>query len=185
MRVEIPDEDLEVMAIMEAGLYAAGRPLRLDVLSSIAGVKSRSKTKKLIKLLKERYEGSRSALQIVELSDGRYMMQLKADYLPRVKRLVNRRLLSKGPLRTLAFIAYKQPITQAYVSKVRGKQAYRHIRKLVDMGLISEEKLGNTKILKTTEAFADYFNLSHNLSVMKQQLRRLFNTLVEKSGEAT
>lgn len=184
MRIEIPDEDLEVMAIMEAGLYAAGRPLRLDILSSIAGIRSKSRAKKLIRLLKERYEESRSALQIIELSDGRYMMQLKAGYLPKVKRLVNRRLLSKGPLRTLAFIAYKQPITQAYVSKVRGKQAYKHIRKLADMGLISEEKLGNTKILKTTEAFADYFNLSHKLPVMKQQLKRLFNTMMEKGSEA-
>ncbi len=80
-------------------------------------------------------------------------------------------------MRTLAFIAYKQPVTQAYVTKVRGKLAYQHIRKIVEMGLISEEKLGNTKVLRTTEAFADYFNLSHNLSAMKQQLKYLFSKI--------
>ncbi|MBS7645061.1 MAG: SMC-Scp complex subunit ScpB [Candidatus Bathyarchaeia archaeon] len=176
---ERPIDEREAMAAMEAGLYAAGRPLGLDVLSSIAGVKSRSEAMNLVRKLKERYESLGSALQIVELTDGRFMMQLRGDYVPKVRRLVNRRLLSKGPLRTLAFIAYRQPVTQAYVSKVRGRQAYMHIRKLADMGLISEERLGNTKILKTTEAFADYFNLSHNPSVMKQQLKRLFDAAAE------
>ncbi|MEM2122854.1 MAG: SMC-Scp complex subunit ScpB [Candidatus Bathyarchaeia archaeon] len=180
---EEPIDEKEVIAAMEAGLYAAGRPLGLDVLSSIAGVKSTSKAKRLVRKLRERYEDMGSALQIVELSDGRFMMQLRGDYVPKVKRLVSRRLLSKGPLRTLAFIAYKQPVTQAYVSKVRGRQAYRHIRRLLDMGLISEERLGNTKILRTTEAFADYFNLSHNLPVMKQQLKRLFDMIAEKSRD--
>lgn len=170
----------EAMAAMEASLYAAGRPLGLEVLSSIAGL-SIVEAKKLIRRLMERYEGSGSALQIVELSDGRFMMQLRGEYVPRVRRLVNRRLLSKGPLRTLAFIAYRQPVTQAYVSKVRGRQAYKHVRKLVEMGLVSEERLGNTKVLRTTEAFADYFNLSRNLSVMKQQLKRLFETASTQS----
>jgi chromosome segregation and condensation protein ScpB len=55
------------------------------------------------------------------------------------------------------------------------------VRKLVEMGLVSEERLGNTKVLRTTEAFADYFNLSRNISVMKQQLKRLFETASTQS----
>ncbi len=173
-----PDRgEVEKTTAMEAGLYAAGRPLKLEILSTLAGVRSKSEARRLIKLLKERFDESGSALQVVELSDGRYMMQLRSEYIPKVRRLVKRRLLSKGPLRTLAFISYKQPVTQAYVSKVRGKLSYQHIRKLLDMGLISDEILGNTKLLRTTEAFADYFNLSHNIPVMKQQLKRLFDTM--------
>jgi chromosome segregation and condensation protein ScpB len=45
------------------------------------------------------------------------------------------------------------------------------------MGLISEEKLGRTKILKTTTNFADYFNLSQDLQTMKKQLERIFEDI--------
>ncbi len=169
-------EDHEKLAVIEAGLYAAGRPLQLELIASLASIRSKNETKKLLKLLIKRYETTGSALQIIELRDGRYIMQLRSEYVPKVKRLVKRRFLSKGPLRTLAFIAYKQPITQAYVSKVRGKLAYQHIKKLCEMGLINDEKLGNTKVLRTTDTFADYFNLSHNISTMKQQLKRFFDT---------
>jgi hypothetical protein len=45
------------------------------------------------------------------------------------------------------------------------------------MGLISEEKLGRTKILRTTPNFADYFNLSQDLQTMKKQLERIFEDI--------
>jgi segregation and condensation protein B len=169
--------DVNLTAVIEAGLYAAGRPLDIDLILSLAGIRSKIEARRIIKLLKKRYDDSGSALQIIELNDGRYLMQLRSEYIPKIRKIVKRKLLSKGPLRTLAFIAYKQPVTQAYVSKVRGKLAYKHIRKIVDMGLISQEKLGNTKVLRTTETFADYFNLSHNMSAMKQQLKRLFTEI--------
>ena len=37
-----------------------------------------------------------------------------------------------------------------------------------------EEKLGRTKILKTTPVFADYFSLSSDSRTMKQQLQKMF-----------
>ncbi len=58
--------------------------------------------------------------------------------------------------------------------KVRGNLAYAHIKILREKGLISEEKLGRTKILKTTPVFADYFSLSSDSRTMKQQLQKMF-----------
>jgi chromosome segregation and condensation protein ScpB len=43
------------------------------------------------------------------------------------------------------------------------------------MGLIDRESEGRNKILRSTEFFADYFGLSHNLRIMKRQLKRIFS----------
>lgn len=166
--------EADKIALIEASLYVTGRPLTVKTIASIVGLRSEAKVRELARRLMKRYEEEHTALQIVELNDGRFVMQLKPQYAEPVKKLVKKKVLSKGPLRTLAFIAFKQPVTQAYVCKVRGKPAYHHIRQLKDMGFVSEEKLGRTSVVKTTETFADYFNLSHNLKVMKKQLQSLF-----------
>ena len=44
------------------------------------------------------------------------------------------------------------------------------------LGLIKVEKLGKTKILRTTDVFSDYFNLSHDMRLMKRQLKAIFDT---------
>ncbi|MBS7623697.1 SMC-Scp complex subunit ScpB, partial [Candidatus Bathyarchaeota archaeon] len=64
--------------------------------------------------------------------------------------------------------------------KVRGNLAYGHIRDLVDKGLITEERLGRTKVLRTTRTFADYFSLSSEPRIMRQQLEKIFQQLEAK-----
>jgi segregation and condensation protein B len=80
-------------------------------------------------------------------------------------------------MKTLSFIAYRQPVTQSYLAKVRGNLVYSHVKQLQEVGLITEERLGRTKMLRTTQNFADYFNLSHDAQLMKRQLERLFQTI--------
>ncbi|MEM2902749.1 MAG: SMC-Scp complex subunit ScpB [Candidatus Bathyarchaeia archaeon] len=166
--------EADKIALIEASLYVTGRPLTVKTIASTIGLRSEAKVRELTRRLIKRYEETPTALQIVEMNDGRFIMQLKPQYAEPVKKLVKKKVLSKGPLRTLAFIAFKQPVTQAYVCKVRGKPAYHHIRQLKDMGFVVDEKLGRTSVIRTTETFADYFNLSHNLKVMKKQLQSLF-----------
>jgi segregation and condensation protein B len=87
-------------------------------------------------------------------------------------------------MKTLSFIAYRQPVTQSYLAKVRGNLTYSHVKQLREMGLVAEERLGRTKVLRTTPNFADYFNLSHDLAVMKNQLEKLFQSIKkEKSSK--
>ena len=171
--------------LIEAALYASGRPLDLGTLSSIVNVKSHATVRYLAELLIGRYKQANGALELLKLQDGRYVMQLRADLAQEVTRLVSKRLLTRGPLRTLSFIAIKQPVTQAYVVKVRGNLAYGHVRTLLDKGLLSEERLGRTKVLRTTTAFADYFNLSSEPRIMKQQLDKIFQQLQAKDRRQT
>ena len=165
------------LALIEAALYVTGKPLDLKTLGSVVGFRSDEKVRDLGRTLKQKYGSEGSALEVLELSDGRFVMQLKPQYVPDVKRLATRQLLTPGPMKTLSFIAYRQPITQSYVAKVRGNLAYSHVKQLREIGLIAEEKLGRTKVLRTTPNFADYFNLSHETPAMKKQLEHLFENL--------
>ncbi|MEM3579522.1 MAG: SMC-Scp complex subunit ScpB, partial [Candidatus Bathyarchaeia archaeon] len=110
----------------------------------------------------------------LELKDERFVLQLKAEYTPHVRKLVNRPLLSTGPLKTLAYIAYKQPVSQKRVIEVRGRHVYSHIKLLKEMNLISAERKGRVTLLRTTDYFADYFGLSHDVQSMKKELKNVF-----------
>jgi len=165
------------LALIEAALYVTGKPLDLKTLGSVVGFRSEDKVKELARTLKDKYGKDESSLEVLELSDGRFVMQLKPQYVRHVKRLATRQLLTPGPMRTLSFIAFRQPVTQSYLAKVRGNLTYSHVKQLRETGLIAEERLGRTKMLRTTPNFSDYFNLSHDMPAMKKQLEKLFETI--------
>jgi segregation and condensation protein B len=162
------------LALLEAALYVAGRPLDLNELCSVLKTRSKNKTKKLAETLIQEYEKRKTSLEILRLKDERYVLQLKADYTPLVRRLVNRPLLSTGPLKTLSYVAYRQPVSQKRVVDVRGHHVYGHIKLLKEMGLIASERSGRSSVLRTTEYFADYFALSHDTATMKKELKHVF-----------
>ena len=162
------------LALLEAALYVAGRPLDLNELCSVLKTRSKNKTKKLAKMLMKEYASRKTALEILELKDERYVLQLKAEFTPHVKKLVTRPLLSMGPLKTLSYIAYRQPISQKRVVEVRGHHVYGHIRLLKEMGLVAAERSGRSTVLRTTEYFADYFGLSHDVATIKKELKHVF-----------
>jgi len=162
------------LALLEAALYVAGRPLDLNELCSVLKTRSKNKTKKLAKMLMKEYASRNTALEILELKDERYVLQLKAEFTSHVKKLVTRPLLSTGPLKTLSYIAYRQPISQKRVVEVRGHHVYGHIRLLKEMGLVAAERSGRSTVLRTTEYFADYFGLSHDVATMKKELKHVF-----------
>ncbi|UCH01713.1 MAG: SMC-Scp complex subunit ScpB [Candidatus Bathyarchaeota archaeon] len=170
-------KDDDAAALLEAALYVSGRPLNLKTLSSIVKIRSKKKIKALTKALAEKYKKRGSALELIEIDNSRLTLQLVPKYISLVKRLVVRPLLSKGPLKTLAYIAYRQPIVQSQVVAVRGSHSYSHIKHLKKLGLLTTEKLGKTKIIRTTDVFADYFNLSHDPQMMRRQIKTLFDAV--------
>lgn len=173
------------LALLEAALYVAGRPLDLKTLCSVLHTRSVAKIKNLAKLLADEYKARGTALEVLELADERFVLQLKAEYTPHVRKLAIRPLLSAGPLKTLAYIAFRQPISQAHVIAVRGSHAYGHVKQLEELGLIVRERVKRSSMIKTTEFFADYFGFSHDTRVMKRQLKDVFKDSEEKEPEVS
>jgi len=180
--VETPKRDKwkRDLAVVEAGLYVAGRPLDLKTLGSLVRSRSKGRVMSLVRTLMKEYAKRDTALEILELEDERFVLQLKTEYTPRVRRLALRPLLSQGPLKTLSYIAYRQPVVQARVIDVRGGHAYGHLKQLEELGLIQRERSGRNTVIRTTEYFADYFGLSHDLRTMKRQLKGIFEEDVAK-----
>jgi segregation and condensation protein B len=168
------------LALVEAALYVAGRPLDLNELCGVLGSRSKKRAKKVLEVLMQEYATRNTALEVLALKDERYVLQLKANYTPLVKKLVNRPLLSSGPLKTLAYIAYRQPLSQKRVIDVRGQHAYGHIKLLKDMGLIAAERSGRSLTLRTTDYFADYFGLTQDTASMKRELKRIFGEALKQ-----
>ena len=166
-----PQNDI---VLVEAALYVAGHPLDMNELCSVLKTRSKARTRKVVEKLIQDYLNRNTALEILELKDERFVMQLKSDFTPHVKKFVNRPLLSVGPLKTLSYIAYRQPVVQKRVIDVRGHHAYGHIKELKDMGLIASERNGRSMVLRTTEYFADYFGLSQDTASMKRELKHVF-----------
>jgi segregation and condensation protein B len=171
------------LALLEAALYVAGRPLDLNELCSVLGTRSKKKVKKFAGVLVQEYAARNTALEILELKDERFVLQVKADFTPLVKRLVNRPLLSSGPLKTLSYIAYRQPVSQKRVVDVRGQHAYGHIKLLKEMGLVAAERSGRSMALRTTDYFADYFGLTQDTALMKKELKRIFGEALKEEGQ--
>lgn len=161
------------LALIESALYVAGRPLDIKTLASVIKTRSKDLVRQLARTLRQEYESRPTSLEILELEDSRFVLQLKPKYSPRVQRLAIRPLLTTGPLKTLSYIAYRQPVSQKHVIDVRGNHAYSHLKQIEELRLIKRERVGRTKILRTTPFFADYFGLSHDLRGMKRQLKKI------------
>jgi len=171
------------LALLEAALYVAGRPLDLNELCQVIGSRSKKRVTIYVEALMEEYKARSKALEILPLKNERYVLQVKAEFTPLIKKLVNRPLLSSGPLKTLSYIAYRQPISQKRVIEVRGQHAYGHVKLLKDMGLITAERSGRSMALKTTDYFSDYFGLTTDTSVMKKDLKKIFGEALKEDSQ--
>jgi len=174
------ERKIHCMLLIEAALFVAGRPLDLNELCQVIGSRSKKKVQKYADALTQDYNARNTALEILALKDERYVLQVKAEYTHLIQKLVNRPLLSSGPLKTLSYIALRQPISQKRVIDVRGQHAYGHIKELKDRRLILAEKSGRSMALRTTDDFADYFGLPHDIVEMKKNLKKIFGEAIKE-----
>jgi len=170
----------EVM-LLESALYVAGRPLDLRTLCNVLGTRSNDKTLKTARILVEKYKMYNASLEVLELKNQSFVLQLKTEYAPKVRRLSLQSVLTRGPLRTLSYIAYHQPLLQTTVVEARGNHAYRHMKLLEEKNLITKKEVGRTSSVRTTPFFADYFGLSHNPRALKRQIKQMFKQKMSKT----
>jgi len=168
---------IEDKALVEAALFVSGRPLSVKELSKALGIKSLDYLEKLIELISAEYEDRKSAIEVVRVLGDKYVMQVRQEYSQRVIHLMPKPDLRTGELKTLALIAYLQPIEQSKIVKLRGSQAYEHIKKLLEMGLIYAEPYERTKLLGTTKKFAELYGFPDNdPAVIKEAFRGVIRT---------
>ena len=161
------------MNLLEAALYAAGRPLPLSDLGRIISEKEPDRIRRLMSQLITEYQERETALEIAMLPKDRYVLQLKPRFSPKVSRYAPTGFLSGGALKVLSLVGLKQPIMQSEIIERRGAHAYQYIKELQEKDFISKTPHKRTFILKTTEAFASYFGFPSDTTHLKLQLQRL------------
>ena len=149
------EEDLRKL---EAVFFVSGRYLNMRDLISLSDLNPII-LRELIAKLKEKYEKDNSAIEIVEKNEM-WKMDVRSEYSNIVNKLATGNSeFSKSEQETLAIIAYKQPIKQSVLIRIRSNKAYDHIKKFLDLGLIRKKRTGHTYELSLSDDFYDYFNL--------------------------
>ncbi|MGH9980427.1 MAG: SMC-Scp complex subunit ScpB [Nitrososphaeraceae archaeon] len=167
MKESLPEK--EIVARVEAALYSSGRPLSIEELVKATGLNSREKIKKILLGLTKKINEVFYALELKELEDGNYVLQLKSEYGSLIRKFAKQPILQSSALKTLSYVVYEQPITSKRLVHIRGTQAYSHVKYLEQLGFIEHESVGRLKVYKTTKKFQDYFGIS-DLNIIKNSI---------------
>ena len=157
-------DDDELTRVLEALLLVVDTPVSAETLASVTEQPVNRITATLESMAAE-LAARDSGIDLREAGGG-WRMYTRARLAPYVERLLldgSRSKLTRAALETLAVVAYRQPVTRARVSAVRGVNVDAVIRTLVARGLITEagtdEDTGATAFA-TTELFLERLGLS-------------------------
>ncbi len=162
--------DAEATARIEAALYSAGRPLKIEEIMRASGTESRTRTADLLQKIVKNMRTAFTALEITTLPDGSYVFQLKPEYSQYIRRYASKPILPKATLKTLSYIAYMQPVSSKDLVEARGTGVYAHFKELRQLDFIRHENVGRFKIYSTTEKFQKYFGIQGDTSAVKERL---------------
>jgi segregation and condensation protein B len=160
----------EAQARIEVALYASGRPLNLEELSKASRISSKKRLAEIMSDLAREINATFSAIELKELEGPMYSLQLKPEFNTIAKRFATKPLLSLGTLRTLSYVVYLQPVSTIELVQRRGSQVYTHLKELLEIGFVHAERRGRGRVFTTTDLFADYFGLSHDLEQQRKQV---------------
>ncbi|MBS3114028.1 SMC-Scp complex subunit ScpB [Candidatus Woesearchaeota archaeon] len=156
-----------VKSKVEAVLFSTGNRISLEEISKLC----RSRKEDVISSLKElqkEYDEKQSSLMLVEEGEF-WKFTVRDHFISMVRKIVTETELTKSVLETLSVIAFKYPILQSDLIKIRTNKAYEHLAELEKSGYISRQKHGRTNLIKLTEKFFRYFDLTEEK--LKEQFK--------------
>ncbi|HEY3834078.1 MAG TPA: SMC-Scp complex subunit ScpB [Acidimicrobiia bacterium] len=152
--------DRSITAAVEAILLVATEPVEPGVLAQLVEVPRATVEDACAQLVSE-YSHDERGFTIGRVAGG-YRFQTDATQAPYVERFVlegQTARLSGPALETLAIVAYKQPISRAQLSAIRGVNVDATLRTLVQRGYVEESghepTPGNPSLFSTTSVFLE------------------------------
>ncbi len=157
-------DDDELARILEALLLVVDTPASPESLAS-ATEQPVHRIAEALQRMASSYTTRDAGIDLREAGGG-WRMYTRARFAPYVERLLldgARSKLTRAALETLAVVAYRQPVTRARVSAVRGVNCDAVIRTLAARGLIIEagnDPDSGATAFATTELFLERLGLS-------------------------
>ncbi|HUV57214.1 MAG TPA: SMC-Scp complex subunit ScpB [Acidimicrobiales bacterium] len=150
---------------LEAMLCVAIEPVSAEELADLVDADA-VVVAQTLRQLRDEYVDQRRGFTFVELASG-WVMQSSPDVAEWVTKFANRDVshrLSSAALETLAIIAYRQPISRAQITALRGVNVDGVSRLLEQRGYIEEKGRaggpGQPILYGTTETFLDRMGLA-------------------------
>lgn len=154
-----------LIARLEAMLFAAGDPVEADRLADILDVDIESVTK-MLGYLGAMYDERSSGLMLIRV-DGKYQLCTREEYADDVRKLLEVKKntpLSNAAFEVLAIVAYNKTVTRSFIEQVRGVDCSGPVASLVQKGLIEEKGRldlpGRPLVYGTTDRFLRCFSLN-------------------------
>ena len=156
-----PSNDDELACqILEAVLMVADEPIPARNLGEVIG-RSVVEVEQLCEDLATTYQAQQRGFMLMRVAGG-YRFQTNPDLAPYVEKFLLGKQsgrLSAAALETLAVVAYKQPISRAQVTAIRGVTVDGVMRTLESRGLVAEVARdsgpGKAVLYGTTQAFLE------------------------------
>ncbi|MBS3169596.1 SMC-Scp complex subunit ScpB [Candidatus Woesearchaeota archaeon] len=142
---------------VEAVLFAVGKEITIERIASLCSL-TVERTEEIIAGLQQEYNSRDHSLRLVKKESG-WKLTVRDEFIPLVSSIVSSTELERPLMETLAVIAWKYPIVQSDVIKLRSASAYDHLKALEEQGYIAKEKTGRTFKIKLTKKFFEYFDL--------------------------
>jgi segregation and condensation protein B len=101
--------------------------------------------------------GDGTALEVRQ-AGAKWAMQLKTAYVEHAQSLAQMEI-PKKTLKTLALIAFHQPLLQSDLVDMIGSKTYDHVKELEEIGLVRARPKGLSKVLTTSTEFPEYFGI--------------------------
>lgn len=159
------EEDVKVV---EAALYATNRPLTIKEIGKIIKSSSETYAREVVSLVKQRLCERDGPFMLVESPGGAFAIKLSEDVMKTLGPLIKKERISRGVMKTLALIAYRQGITLSKLAMVRGSRTYEQVKKLMDIGFVESRPHGKTKVLTTTTKFAAFLGIEDDMDKMRE-----------------
>ncbi len=151
-------EELKSLKKVEAALFISARYLTVQELVELTDINPLL-LRELLDKLRENYQKIESSIEILN-KDELWKMDIKQEYFDLINKIATGKAeFTRAEQETLAIIAYKQPVKQSVIIKIRGNKAYDHIKHFIDVGLLKSKRIGHTLELNLSESFYDYFHL--------------------------
>jgi segregation and condensation protein B len=167
--------------LIEAALFSAGRPLSIRELQELTGMDKNEVTSSLRSLVQS-YRKRETSLEISRVG-RKYTMKLREQYAKPVRSLATPDIPRKL-WKTLALIAYHEPVKQSELQTMLGSRIYDHVRELKELTMITMKADGNTRIISTTHLFPEYFGIdSGDKSKIKMYLAKRVGLILDDEIE--
>ena len=142
---------------VEAVLFTVGKEITTERVASLCSLPL-EEAERVITGLQQEYAQRDHSLQLVRRENG-WKLTVRDEFVPLVSAIVTSTELERPLTETLAVIAWKYPIMQSDLIKLRGSSAYEHMARLEELGFVEKEKTGRTFKVKLTQKFFEYFDL--------------------------